>query len=127
MPTYLILLIGRLLAIGNLDFRNLRLLLAGRPFTLRADAILPKGHQTPIPHKLNPDPLDLIERDFVAGSVIELGRSRRLMICDRLRRLQRAAFEQVRRDSCPFGDPACIEKKLGTVDEVSSSCSFGFQ
>jgi len=44
MPTYLILLIGRLLAIGNLDFRNLRLLLAGRPFTLRADAILPKGH-----------------------------------------------------------------------------------
>src|SRR5215510_13471601 len=40
MPTYLILLIGRLLAIGNLDFRNLRLLLAGRPFTLRADAIL---------------------------------------------------------------------------------------
>src|SRR5215510_6074412 len=45
MPTYLILLIGRLLAIGNLDFRNLRLLLAGRPFTLRADALPPKGHK----------------------------------------------------------------------------------
>jgi hypothetical protein len=29
------LFIGRLLAIGNLEFRNLRLLLAGRPFILR--------------------------------------------------------------------------------------------
>jgi len=52
-----------------------------------------------IPHKLNPDPLDLIERDFVTGPVIELSRSRRLMICDRLRGLQRAAVEQVRSDS----------------------------
>jgi hypothetical protein len=32
MPTYLILFIGRLLAVGNLEFCNLRLLLAGRPF-----------------------------------------------------------------------------------------------
>lgn len=37
MPTYLILFIGRLLAIGNLEFRNLRLLLAGRPFILRGE------------------------------------------------------------------------------------------
>jgi hypothetical protein len=32
MPTYLILFIGHLLAVGNLEFCNLRLLLAGRPF-----------------------------------------------------------------------------------------------
>src|SRR5215467_7865944 len=37
MPTYLTLFIGRLLAIGNLEFCNLRLLLAGRPFILRGE------------------------------------------------------------------------------------------
>jgi hypothetical protein len=37
MPTYLILFIGRLLAVGNLGFRNFRLLLAGRPFILRGE------------------------------------------------------------------------------------------
>ncbi len=30
MPTYLILLKERLIAVGNLEFRNLRLLLEGR-------------------------------------------------------------------------------------------------
>lgn len=55
--------------------------------------------KVPYHNKLNPDPLDLIERDFVTGPVIELSRARRLVICDRLRRLQRAAVEQVRRDS----------------------------
>jgi hypothetical protein len=52
-----------------------------------------------IPHKLNPNPLDLIKRDFVAGSVIELSRARRLVIRDRLRRLQRTNVQQVRCDS----------------------------
>ena len=37
MPTYLILFIGRLLAVGILDFAYSRLLLAGRPFILRGE------------------------------------------------------------------------------------------
>lgn len=47
----------------------------------------------------NLDPLDLVERDGVAGAVIELGRPRAFMRCHSLRVLERAAAFKIRCDS----------------------------
>jgi hypothetical protein len=47
----------------------------------------------------NDDSLDLVQRDFVAGAVVELGRARRLVSGYRLGVLDRAAIIQVRGDS----------------------------
>ena len=47
----------------------------------------------------NCNPLDLVERDLVAGAVVELGRARRLVRRDLLRVLQRAAVLEVGGDA----------------------------
>ena len=50
-------------------------------------------------YTLNRNPLDLIERDFVAGPIIELGGARTFVRRHRLRVLQRAAGFEIRRDA----------------------------
>ena len=48
---------------------------------------------------LNPDPLDLIERDFIRRAVVELRRARAFMRGDGLRALDCAAIKEIRRDA----------------------------
>src|SRR5262249_58793239 len=49
-------------------------------------------------HPLNPDALDLVERDRIAGTVVELGRARAFVRRHALRMFERATGIQIGRD-----------------------------
>ena len=48
---------------------------------------------------LNRNPLDLIQRNLIAGAIIELGRTRAFMRCHGLRVFERAAGFEIGRDA----------------------------
>jgi hypothetical protein len=64
---------------------------------------------------LNYDPLDLIERDLIAGAIVELGRARTLVRRHKLSILQSAAVVEI---GC---DPRCAERVAANIPIEPSS------